>query len=56
MHVTWDTAYHELLYYTFENKDFIFRVEVVSDLAYEFCFCVDISVNHILTKSGNLMK
>ena len=40
----------------FDNKDTIFRVEVVSDLAYEFCSCVDISVNYILTKYGHLVQ
>ena len=32
----------------FENKGTIFWVEVVSDLAYDFCYCVEISVNRIL--------
>ena len=29
-----------------------FRVERVSDLAYELCYCVDATVNQILTKPG----
>ena len=33
----------------FKNKDTSFRVEEVSDLAYELCYCVDIAVNQILT-------
>ena len=34
----------------------LFWVEVVSDLAYEFCYCVDISVNPILEKSRYLVQ
>ena len=40
----------------FENKDTIFRLEVVSHLTYDFCSCFDIAVNHIPTKSGHLVQ
>ena len=45
---------HGKFSHPFEKKYTIFRVEVVSDLTYAFYSCVDISVNHILTKSGHL--
>ena len=54
--MTCNTVKHGLSYHPFENKDNMLRVEVVSDLAYDFCSCVDISVNQTLTKSGHLMK
>ena len=54
--MTWDTVQHGMFYHQFENKDTIFRVEVVSDLAYELYSCVDISVNQILTKYGHLVQ
>ena len=44
------------LYHPFENKDTLFRVEVVFDLSYELCYCVDISVNNIPTKPGHLVQ
>ena len=56
MHVTWNTVQNGLFTHPFENKDTLFRVEVVYDLAYEFCSCVDISVNQILTKFGYLVQ
>ena len=56
MQVTWKTVQHGLVSHPFENKDTIFRVEVVSDLAYDFCYCVEISVNQILTKYGHLVQ
>ena len=48
---------HYLAWAVFQSiwkQGYFFRVEVVSDLTYEFCSCDDISVNHILTKSGHL--
>ena len=39
----------------FENKDTIFRVEVVSDLVYALFYCLYIVVVKILTKYGNLV-
>ena len=45
MHVTCNTVQHGKFYHPFENKDSIFQVELVSDLANEFCSCVDIKVN-----------
>ena len=56
MHVTWNTVQNGLFTHPFENKDTLFRVEVVSELAYEFYSCDDISVNQILTKYGNLVQ
>ena len=56
MHVIWNTVQHGQFLCPFENKDTIFWVEGFSDLAYEFCSCVDIVVNHILTKYGHLMQ
>ena len=38
------------------NKDTILLVEVVYDLAYEFCYCVEISMNQIPTKSWHLVQ
>ena len=48
MHVTWNTVNHGYFPHSFENKDNIFWVELLSDLTYESCTCVDIAVNHIL--------
>ena len=48
MHMTWETVQHGRFSYTFENIYTIFQVEVVSNLSYEFCSCVGISVNNIL--------
>ena len=56
MHVTWNNVQHGRFSYQFENKDTIFQVEVLSDLAYELCSCVEILVNEILTKYGNLVQ
>ena len=56
MHVTWKTVQHGQFLHKFENKDTIFCVEVVSHLTYEFCSCIDIAVNQILTKSGHLFQ
>ena len=47
MCVTWNTAQHGRLSHPFENRDTIFRVEVVSDLASEFYYCVVVVVNQI---------
>ena len=47
---------HGIFNHPFENTDTLFRVEVVSDLAYEFYSCVDISVNQILTKYSQLVQ
>ena len=49
MHMTWNTVQHGLFSLPFEKKDIIFQVEVVSDLSYDLCSCVDISANKILT-------
>ena len=40
----------------FDNKDTLLWAEVVYDLAYEFCYCVGIAVNPILTKYGHLVQ
>ena len=40
----------------FGNKDTIFWVEGVSDLAYELCYFFDISVNLIPTKLWHLVQ
>ena len=56
MHVTWNTAQHRLFYHPFENKYTIFWLEVLSDLDYEFCSCVEIPGNKILTKYGHLVQ
>ena len=56
MHVTWNTVNHGWFSHPFENKDTIYWVEIVFDLAYEFCYCAYIAVNHILTKSGKLVQ
>ena len=40
----------------FEDKDTLFHVEAVSDLTYEFCYCVKISLNQILIKFGHLVQ
>ena len=45
MNVTWKTVQHGRFYHQFKNKDTILQVEVVSDLPYELCSCVDIEVN-----------
>ena len=54
MHVTWNTVQHGQFSHPLK-KDTLFLVEVVSDLAYKFCSCVDIEVNQILKKSGHLV-
>ena len=54
MNVTWKTVKHGISPHKFKNKDTIFQVKVVSDLAYEFFYFFDISVNHILTKYGHM--
>ena len=56
MHVTWNTIQNGKFTCPFGNKYTIFRVEVVSDLAYEFCSCVGIVLKNILTKYGNLVQ
>ena len=47
---------HERFYHTFENKYTFFWVKEVSDLAYEFCSCVGIAVDQVLTKYGQLVQ
>ena len=56
MLVTCNTVQHGRFPHTFENKGTTFQVEVFSELAYEFCYYVDIEVNHILTKYGHLVQ
>ena len=56
MHVTWKNAQYGISPHPFKNQYNIFLVEVVSDLAYEFCCCVDILLNHVLTKYGHLVQ
>ena len=55
MHVTCNTVQHGRFPHPFE-KNTIFRVELVSGLTYEFCSCIDIAVNQILTKSAHLVQ
>ena len=47
-----NTVQHEQFYRTFENKYTLFQLELVSDLAYEICSCVDMAVNKILRNMG----
>ena len=47
-----NTVHHGLFSHPSEKKDTTLRVEVFSDLAYEFCSCVDIIVNQILKNMG----
>ena len=56
MYVTWNNVQHRLFLHQFENKYTIFWVEVVSDLTCEFYYCVDISLNQILTTSVHLVQ
>ena len=56
MNVTCNTVQYGRFSHPFENKDTIFLVEVVSDLNYELCSCVDIEENQILTKYVHLVK
>ena len=56
MHITWNTCHPGWFYCPFENKYNIFGVEVVSDLAYELFYCVDIAVNQILNIYGYLVQ
>ena len=56
MNLACNTIQNGLFYHPLENKDTIFWVEVVSDLDYDFCSCVHISVNQILTKYGRLSQ
>ena len=56
MHVICNIVQNGQFYHPFENKDTILRVKVVSDLAYEFCSCVDIEVNQIFKKYGHLVQ
>ena len=56
MHVIWHTVLPGHFYHKFENKDTILRVEGVSDLAYEFCYCVYIALNRILKKPVHLVQ
>ena len=56
MHVTCNTVQSGRFYHPFENKYTILRLEIVSEMAYEFCYCVDIKVNQILTKYGHLVQ
>ena len=50
MHVICYTVLHRRFPRQFENKDTIFWVEGVSDLAYELCYCVGIAANRIPKK------
>ena len=50
------TVHHGLFPHKFENRDTIFWVEVVYDLAYELCSCVEISLNYIIIKYGHLVQ
>ena len=56
MQVICHIVLHRQVYHPFENKDTIFQVEVVSDLAYELCCCVVIEVNHIPTRYVHLVQ
>ena len=56
IHVTFKTVQHGWFKLPFENKDTLFRVEVVSDLTYDLYSCVDIVVNRILKKYGRLVQ
>ena len=47
MYVIWHTVMPRSFYCTFETKYTPFYMEGVSNLAYEFCYCVDIAVDHI---------
>ena len=40
----------------FENKDTHLRMEGVSELDYELCYCLDIAVIRIQTKPGHLVQ
>ena len=50
MNMTWNTIQNGRFYHPFENKDTLFWFEVVYDLAYEFCSCVENAMNNILPK------
>ena len=56
MHATWNNVQHGGFPHPFEKKILFFRVEVVYDLAYECYYCVDITVNQILTEPERLVK
>ena len=56
MYMTWNTVQNGQFTHPFENKDIILQVDVVSNLAYEFCSYFGISVNQILSKYGHLMQ
>ena len=56
MHVIWHTVQHGQFPGTFENKDSILLVEGVSDLYYELCSSVEISVNQIPKKYRHLVQ
>ena len=56
MNVTWNTVQHGRFSHPFQNKDTLFRMEVVSDLTHEFCYCFDIAINQIRTKYGHLLQ
>ena len=56
MHVILQTVHPGQLSRPFENKDTIFWVEGVSDLAYELFSCGEIVVNLMLTESGHLVQ
>ena len=46
--MNWNTVKYVQFYHPFENTDPIFRVLVVSDPAYDFCYFVEIAMIQIL--------
>ena len=50
MPVLWHTVLPGQFFCKIENKDTIFQMEVVFDLSCEWCYCVCIVVNLILTE------
>ena len=56
MQVSCNTVQNGLFSHTFGEKDTPFWMEIVSHLAYEFLYCVNISVNKTLPKSGHLVQ
>ena len=56
MRVTLNTVQHGRFSHLFVNRDTILWLEVISDLAYDFYSFVDIKVNHILSKYGQLFQ
>ena len=56
MPVLWHTVLPGQFFCKIENKDTIFHMEVVFDLSCEWCYCVYIVVNLILTEPGRLFQ